>query len=67
MAPSCGAHLNTGELPSQWSSYQGESHDHRPAEVFRKTHVLRLAHLPLLNAPLLGEEGRGLNGIRTAS
>ena len=24
MAPSCGAHHSTGELPSQWSSFQGE-------------------------------------------
>jgi hypothetical protein len=26
MAPSCGPHLSTVELPSQWSSFQGEGH-----------------------------------------
>jgi hypothetical protein len=24
MAPSCGAHLSTVQLPSQWSSFRGE-------------------------------------------
>src|SRR4026209_1847013 len=24
MGPSCGPHLSTGELPSQWSSFRGE-------------------------------------------
>jgi len=28
MAPSWGAHHSTGELPSQWSSFQGEDHSH---------------------------------------
>ncbi|HWF61122.1 MAG TPA: hypothetical protein VN666_12535, partial [Nitrospira sp.] len=28
MAPSCGAHHSTGELPSQWSSFQGEDQHH---------------------------------------
>jgi hypothetical protein len=26
MAPSCGAHLSTGALPSQWCNFRGEGH-----------------------------------------
>src|SRR4026207_2557395 len=29
MGPSCGPHLSTGELPSQWSSFRGEGHRSR--------------------------------------
>lgn len=28
MAPSCRAHLNTGQLPNQWSSFRGEGQDY---------------------------------------
>jgi hypothetical protein len=27
MAPSCGAHLSTVQLPSQWSSFRGEGQE----------------------------------------
>ena len=33
MAPSCGAHHSTGELPSQWSSFQGEDHGYRRKDI----------------------------------
>src|SRR5215472_4881638 len=43
MAPSCGAHLSTGELPSQWSSFRGEGQGHRTVNspfVFRTSTII---------------------------